>query len=94
MEAYPSDTCMGQTSPRGQSYNVNRNVTSFICCKFQVVASFEKMALKYNFKHFFHDLIVIYIYKIMKHFFHDLIVIYIYKIMKKMYKIRLQRDFF
>ena len=33
----------GQTAPRGQSSDVNRNVTSFICCKF------KKMSLKADF---------------------------------------------
>ena len=43
----------GQTDPRGQSLDVNRNVLSLR----SFVASFKKMSLKSDFKHFFfHDL--------------------------------------
>ena len=46
----------GQTAPRGQSFDVNRNVNSFICCKFK-----KKMTLKSDFiQFFFHDLIHVY----------------------------------
>ena len=41
-----------QTVPRGQSFDVNRNVLSL----HSFVASFKKMSLKSDFKHFFHDL--------------------------------------
>ena len=43
----------GQTAPRGQSFDVNRNVLSF----YSFVASFKTMSLKSDFIHFFHDLI-------------------------------------
>ena len=45
----------GQTAPRGQSFDVNRNVLSL-----SFVASFKKMSLKSDFAHFFHDLIHVY----------------------------------
>ena len=38
----------GQTAPRGQSFDVNRNVLSF----HSFVASFKTMSLKSNFMHF------------------------------------------
>ena len=46
----------GQTAPRGQSFDVNRNVLSI----HSFVASFKKMSLKSDFIHFFHDLIHVY----------------------------------
>ena len=49
----------GQTapdSPRGQSFDVNRNVLSL----HSFVASFKKISLKSDFLHFFHDLIYVY----------------------------------
>ena len=39
----------GQTAPRGQSFDVNRNVLSLHL----FVASFKKMSLKSDFIHFF-----------------------------------------
>ena len=42
-----------QTAPRGQSFDVNRNVLSL----HSFVASFKTMYLKPDFKQFFHDLI-------------------------------------
>ena len=41
-----------QTAPRGQSFDVNRNVLSL----HSFVASFKRMSLKSDFIHFFHDL--------------------------------------
>ena len=47
----------GQTAPRGQSFDFNRNVLSL----HSFVASFKKMFLKSDFIHFFfHDLIHVY----------------------------------
>ena len=46
----------GQTPPRGQSFDVNRNVLSL----HSFVASFKKMSLKSDFTQFFHDLIHVY----------------------------------
>ena len=46
----------GQTAPRGQSFDVNRNVLSL----HSFVASFKNMSLKSAFIHFFHDLIHVY----------------------------------
>ena len=47
----------GQTAPRRQSFDVNRNVLSL----HSFVASFKKMSLKSDFIHFFfHDLINVY----------------------------------
>ena len=47
----------GQTAPRGQSFDFNRNVLSL----HSFVASFKNMSLKSDFKHFFfHDLIHVY----------------------------------
>ena len=47
----------GQTSPRGQSFDVNRNVLSL----HSSVASLKRMSLKSDFIHFFfHDLIHVY----------------------------------
>ena len=46
----------GQTDPRGQKFDVNKNVLSL--CSF--VASFKKMSLKSDFIHFFNDLIHVY----------------------------------
>ena len=43
----------GQTTPRGQSFDVNRNVLSL----HSFVASLKKMSLKSDFIQFFHDLI-------------------------------------
>ena len=46
-----------QTAPRGQSFDFNRIVLSL----HSFVASFKKMSLKSDFKHFFfHDLIQVY----------------------------------
>ena len=45
----------GQTAPRGQSFDFNRNVLSL----HSFVASFKKMSLKSDFN-FFHDLIHVY----------------------------------
>ena len=42
-----------QTAPRGQSFDVNRNVLSLHL----FVASLKQMSLKYDFIPFFHDLI-------------------------------------
>ena len=42
-----------QTAPRGQSFDVDRNVFSL----HSFVASLKKMSLKSDFIHFFHDLI-------------------------------------
>ena len=47
---------LGQTAPRGQSFDVNRNVLSL----HSFVASFKKMSLKSDFILFFHDLIHVY----------------------------------
>ena len=46
----------GQTAPRGQSFDVNRNVLSL----HSFVASFKKMSLKSDFIQIFHDLIHVY----------------------------------
>ena len=46
----------GQTAPRGQSFDVNRNVLSF----HSFVASFKNMSLKSDFIQFFYDLINVY----------------------------------
>ena len=46
----------GQTAPRGQSFDVNRNVLSF----HSFVASLKKMSLTSDFIEFFHDLIHVY----------------------------------
>ena len=46
----------GQTAPRGQSFDVNRNVLSF----HSFVASFKKVSSKSDFIQFFHDLIHVY----------------------------------
>ena len=46
----------GETAPRGQSFDVNRNVLSLQ----SFVASFKKMSLKSDFIQFFHDLIHVY----------------------------------
>ena len=46
----------GQTAPRGQSFDFNRNVLSLHF----FVASFKKMSLKSDFKQFFYDLIHVY----------------------------------
>ena len=43
----------GQTAPRGQSFDVNRNVLSF----HSFVACFKTMSLKSNFIQYFHDLV-------------------------------------
>ena len=43
----------GQTAPRGQSFDVNKNVLSL----HSFVASFKTMSLKSDFKQFFHGLI-------------------------------------
>ena len=50
----------GQTTPRGQKFDVNRKALSL----YPFVASFKEIPLKSDFIHFFHDLI---------HFFHGLI---------------------
>ena len=47
----------GQTAPRGQSFDVNRNVLSL----HSFVASCKKIFLKSDFIQFFHDLIHVYI---------------------------------
>ena len=46
----------GQTAPRGQNVDVNRNVLSL----HSFVASLKKMSLKSDFIQFFHDLIHVY----------------------------------
>ena len=46
----------GQTAPRGQSFDVNRNVLSL----HSFVASLKKKSLKFDFIQFFHDLIHVY----------------------------------
>ena len=46
----------GQAAPRGQSFDVNRNVLSL----HSFVASFKNMSLKSDFIQFFHDLIHVY----------------------------------
>ena len=46
----------GQTAPRGQSFDVNRNVLSF----HSFIARFKTMSLKSDFIHFFHDLLHVY----------------------------------
>ena len=46
----------GQTAPRGQSFDVNRNVLLL----HSFVASFKKMSLKSDFIQIFHDLIHVY----------------------------------
>ena len=46
----------GQTSPRGQSFDVNRKVLSF----YPFIASFKEIPVKSDFIHFFHDLIHVY----------------------------------
>ena len=45
-------TGQGQTAPRGQSFDVNRNVLSLHSC----VASFKEISLKSDFIQCFHDL--------------------------------------
>ena len=45
-----------QTAPRGQKFDVNRNVLSL----HSFVTNFKKMSLKSDFIHFFHDLIHVY----------------------------------
>ena len=45
-----------QTTPRGQSFDVDRYVLSL----HSFVASFKKMSLKSDFIQFFHDLIHVY----------------------------------
>ena len=49
---------LGQTAPRGQSFNVNRNVLSF----HSFDASFKKMPLKSDFIHFFFMILYMYIH--------------------------------
>ena len=46
----------GETVPRGQSFDVNRNVLSL----YSFVASFKNMSLKSEFIQLFHDLIHVY----------------------------------
>ena len=46
----------GQTAPRVQSFDINRNVLSL----HSLVASFKKMSLKSDFKQFFNALIHVY----------------------------------
>ena len=46
----------GETAPRGQSFDVNRNVLSL----HSFVLRFKKIFLKSDFIHFFHDLIHVY----------------------------------
>ena len=46
----------GQTAPKGQSFDVNRNVWSL----HSFVACFKKMSFKFDFIKFFHDLIHVY----------------------------------
>ena len=46
----------GQTAPRGQNFDVNRNVLSL----HSFVASFKKISVKPDFIHFFHDFIHVY----------------------------------
>ena len=46
----------GQKAPRGQSFDVNRNVLSIHL----FIASFKTISLKSDFIHFFHDLIHVY----------------------------------
>ena len=46
----------GQTVPRGQNFDVNRNVLSL----HSFVASFKEISLKADFIQFFHDLIHVY----------------------------------
>ena len=47
----------GQTTPRGQSFDVNRNVLSL----HSFLASLKKMSLQSDFIQLFHDLIHVYI---------------------------------
>ena len=47
----------GQTAPRGQSFDVNRNILSL----HSFVASLKKISLKSDFMHFLHGLIHVYI---------------------------------
>ena len=46
----------GETTPRGQHFDVNRKALSF----YQFVASFKEISLKSDFIHFFRDLIHVY----------------------------------
>ena len=46
----------GQTAPKEQSFDVNRNVLSL----HSFVASFKEISLKSDFIQFFHDLIHVY----------------------------------
>ena len=46
----------GQTAPRGQNFDVNRNVLSL----HSFVASFKQMSLKSDFLQFLYDLILVY----------------------------------
>ena len=46
----------GQTTPRGQNFDVNRKALSF----YLFIASFKETSLKSDFIHFFHDLIHVY----------------------------------
>ena len=50
------DPGQGQTAPKGQSFDVNRNVLSL----HSFVAGLKKMSLKSDFIHFFHDLTPVY----------------------------------
>ena len=45
-----------QTAPRGQNFDVNSNALSL----YPFVASFKEISLKFDFIHFFHDLIHVY----------------------------------
>ena len=46
----------GQTAPRGQNFDVNRKALS----NYPFIASFKETDLKFDFIHFFHDLIHVY----------------------------------
>ena len=46
----------GQTAPRGQNFDVNRNILSL----HSFVASFKQISVKSDFIQFFHDLIHVY----------------------------------
>ena len=46
----------GETAPRGQNFDVNRNVLSL----HSFVASFKNISVKPDFIHFFHDFIHVY----------------------------------
>ena len=53
IHVYSPGTGAGQTAPRGQNFDVNRNALSL----YPFVASLKDISLKSDFKHFFLDFI-------------------------------------